>query len=110
MIRNLYAGFVWEKEITIVRTAILLMADAEYKGWKMNIKSKNRISRLIVKKHRAVGLFMQSRYAVLAFVSLWLSAIFTRGSNQLIALAAIFGLKWIFEGLRQTIQIYIERG
>jgi len=46
----------------------------------------------------------------LAFVSLWLSAILTKGSNQFIALAAIFGFKWIFEGLRQTIQIYVERG
>jgi len=110
LIRNLYAEFVLARETTTAKIAISLMADAEYKGWKMNIKSKNRISRLIVKKHRAVGLFVQSRYAVLAFVSLWLSAIFIRGSNQLIALAVIFGLKWIFEGLRQTIQIYIERG
>jgi len=75
----------------------------------MRIQSKNRISRLVVKKQRVTELFIRSRYGVLAFVSLWLSAIFTRGNKQLIALAVIFGFKWIFEGLRQTIQIYIER-
>ncbi|MFH1510568.1 MAG: hypothetical protein ABIF10_02665 [Candidatus Woesearchaeota archaeon] len=71
---------------------------------------KNRVRSPILKTQIVVELFVHAKYAVLAFVSLWLSAMFTRGSNQLIALAVIFGLKWIFEGLRQTIQIFIERG
>lgn len=96
------------KETTTAKIAILLMVNAERKGWKMNIKSKNRISRLIVKKHGVAGLFVQSKYVVLAFASLWLSTIFTRGSNQFIALAVIFGLRWTFEGLKQTVQIFLQ--
>jgi len=106
LIRDLYAVFVWEKEITIVRVAILPMASVNRKEKKMSITMKSRVKSPVLKRQIVTELFVQSKYAVLAFVSLWLSA--RLGSIQFIALAVIFGLKWAFNSPKQTIQIFIE--
>ena len=74
----------------------------------MRTELNNRIKKLRLRKEGITELIIHSKYAVLAFASLWLSVIFTKGSNQFIAMAVIFGLRWAFEGLKQTVQIFMQ--
>jgi len=74
-------------------------------------RGKNRTSGLVIKRQKVVESFIQSRYVVLAFIWLLLSVMITKVSNQFIALAVIFGLKWAFAGPMQVIQVFTkERG
>jgi len=78
----------------------------------MQSKLENRIKKSRVRKGVITGLLDHSKYAVLAFAALWMSARFNEGSRQFLVLAVIFGLKWVFESQRQIIQIFMqdERG
>ena len=78
----------------------------------MNSKLGNRIKKLQLRRRMITGLLDHSKYAVLAFTALWMSARFNDYSTQFLALAVIFGMKWIFESQKQIIQIFMqdERG
>lgn len=76
----------------------------------MHSKLENRIKKSRVKKEVVTGLITHSKYAVLAFAALWMSARFNEGSRQFLVLAVIFGLKWVFESQRQIIQIFMQDG
>lgn len=78
----------------------------------MQTKTGSRIRKSRLGKEAITGLFHHSRYAVLAFVALWMSLRFTEASLQFLALSVIFGLKWASESTKHTIQIFMqdERG
>ena len=77
----------------------------------MPSKLSYRIERTRAKKKTISGLFNQSKYAVLTLMALWMSARFGGMCNQFLALAVILGLKWVFPGQKQVIQIFTqERG
>jgi len=77
----------------------------------MQTKTASRIRKFRLGKKEITGLFHHSRYAVLAFAALWMSARLGEASLQFLALSVIFGLKWASESTKHTIQIFMdERG
>jgi hypothetical protein len=77
----------------------------------MQNRLKNRLKESTVRKEALTGAFDQSKYMILALIALWASARFADYSMQFLALAVIFGLKWVFESQKQVIQIFSqERG
>ena len=77
----------------------------------MQTKTASRIKKSWLTKETITGLFHYSRYAVLAFAALWMSARLGEASLQFLALSVIFGLKWASESTKHTIQIFMdERG
>lgn len=76
----------------------------------MNTRLKNKIRNSESKRNIAIQLLDKSGYMILAFITLGASAITTEWSMQFIVLALIFGLKWVFTGQKQIIQIFTQEG
>ena len=74
----------------------------------MQTKTASRIRKSQLGKEAITGLFNHSRYAVLAFAALWMSARLEEASLQFLALSVIFGLKWACESTKHTIQIFLQ--
>ena len=77
----------------------------------MQNRIKNRLKESAVGKEVITGVLDHSKYMILAFIALWASARFADYSVQLLVLAVILGLKWVFESQKQVIHIFTkERG
>ncbi|MFA5143743.1 MAG: hypothetical protein WC522_06220 [Candidatus Omnitrophota bacterium] len=76
----------------------------------MRSKLSDRIKETRLKKKAIGELFGRFKYAALALTALWMSAWFGRMCNQLLVLAIILGLKWVFPGQKQLIQIFTQEG
>ena len=74
----------------------------------MQSKLKNRINESRIRKEVIVGVFNHSKYMILAFIALWVSAVCSDFSMQFLTLAVILGLKWVFGSQKQVIQIYTQ--
>ena len=72
---------------------------------------QNRLSGKIkesrLRKEMTGRLLGELKYAASAFVALWMSARFDGMCKQLLVLAVILGLKWVFTGRKQPIQIFM---
>ena len=72
---------------------------------------RNRLSGKIkesrLRKEAIEGLFGRFKYAALTLIALWMSIRFGDMCKQFLVLAVILGLKWVFTGRKQPIQIFM---
>jgi type IV secretory pathway VirB2 component (pilin) len=76
----------------------------------MRSKLSDRIKEARLKKKVIGELLGRFKYAVLALTALWMSAWFGGACNQFLVLSIILGLKWVFPGQKQIIQIFTQEG
>lgn len=74
----------------------------------MNTRLKSRIGNIELKRNIGVHSLDKSAYAIVALIALWASAVLDKWSTQLLALAVMLGLKWIFETQKSVIQIFMQ--
>ena len=77
----------------------------------MNVRLKNRVRGLDLKRNIAIQILDKTGYMILFFIALWASARFAEFTLQFLALSVILGMKWVFDSQKQVIQIFTqERG
>ena len=73
----------------------------------MRNRLSNKIKESELRKGAMEGLFERFKYAALTLIALWMSIRFSGMCKQFLVLAVILGLKWVFTGRKQPIQIFM---
>lgn len=73
----------------------------------MQNRLSNKIKESGLRKKATEDIFEHFKYAALTLIALWMSIRFGGMCKQFLVLAVILGLKWVFTGRKQPIQIFI---